>query len=260
MNFLEEKTEDGIDIMEESLPFLFERSDDVACLVQHGFTSTTSSVRDYAEYLAENGITCLGPRLPGHGTNVRHMGTKTFGDWVARVEEAFGFLSDNYKTVFLTGLSLGGTLTLYLAERYSDRLAGIIPVCPAIFLKNPAVPLAKYLKYIVKVLPVGAAGDLKDNDAVEIAYDKISVPAINELAKLMKLVKERLPEVECPVKLVHARDDHVVKPASSIYAYEHIRSKDKSLIWLENSYHVATLDYDSDILFREALEFINERS
>ena len=259
MGFIEEKTEDGLEIMQEGLPFFFERSQDIACLVQHGFTSTTSSVREYAEYLAEKGITCLGPRLPGHGTNVRHMGTKTYGDWISRVEEAFEFLSQRYEKIFVTGLSLGGTLSLYLAERHKDRINGVIPVCAPLFLKNPALPLAGLLKYVIKVFP-GVAGDIKDPGVTEVAYDKVSVPAIHELVKLMKLVKETLPDISCPIKIFEAREDHVVPPENATLIYDQVRSRDKELVWLDNSYHVATLDYDREKIFQGAFDFIQEKS
>jgi carboxylesterase len=38
---------------------------------------------------------------------------------------------------------------------------------------------------------------------------------------------------------------------------EHVISTDKELVWLENSYHVATLDYDKQLIIERCVEFIN---
>ena len=39
-----------------------------------------------------------------------------------------------------------------------------------------------------------------------------------------------------------------------------VGSEEKQRIELVNSYHVATLDYDSDIIFENSLIFVQERS
>ena len=54
-------------IMQGAEPFFFE-GNEVGCLVSHGFTGTTQSMRFLGEYLAgEGGLTVVGPRLEGHG-------------------------------------------------------------------------------------------------------------------------------------------------------------------------------------------------
>ena len=40
------------------------------------------------------------------------------------------------------------------------------------------------------------------------------------------------------------------------YIVEHVGAEDKRLVWLEDSYHVATLDNDKEAIAREILQFI----
>lgn len=249
----------GLSVMEDGKPFFFEGGK-TGVLLQHGFTGTTSSMKPMGEYLAGKGITVLGPRLPGHGTDVKDMGRYTFNDWIATVETALAELQGMCEKVFVAGLSMGGTLTLYLGEQHSDMLAGIIPIdAAAVGLASPSqdrqVKLVPVLKHILKTMP-GPGGDLKDPDATEIAYEKFSTSALHEFVKLMKYVESNIGRITVPIRIFHSREDHVVAPRNAIFIYEQVGSTDKELIWLDNSYHVSTLDFDKDKIFADSYNFI----
>jgi carboxylesterase len=51
----------------------------------------------------------------------------------------------------------------------------------------------------------------------------------------------------------------VVVPGNAPYILDHVCSRDKRLLWLENSYHVATLDHDKEYIAAETLQFIGAR-
>lgn len=72
----------------------------------------------------------------------------------------------------------------------------------------------------------------------------------------MAVARELLPRVVCPALVFVSRDDHVVPPENSPYIYDHIGSAEKRLVWLEDSYHVATLDNDKESIAAETLAFI----
>ena len=83
----------------------------------HGFTGSTQSMLPYGEALAARGYTVMGPRLPGHGTTVEDMALRKYTEWTGEAERALQELRGKCERVFVTGLSMGGTITLYLAER-----------------------------------------------------------------------------------------------------------------------------------------------
>ena len=60
--------------------------------------------------------------------------------------------------------------------------------------------------------------------------------------------------------IVSPREDHLLDPKNGPYIMDHVGSKDKRLLWLEDSYHVATLDYDLDLIIDEAIEFAGLQS
>ena len=89
-------------------------------LLCHGFTGSPGSLRPWAEYLADEGLTVSLPRLPGHGTTWQEMNRTRWEDWYAEVDRAFGELQATTDDIFLMGLSMGACLALRLAELHGD--------------------------------------------------------------------------------------------------------------------------------------------
>ena len=88
----------------------------------HGFTGNPSSMRPVAEAFAAAGFAVELPRLPGHGTTVEDMLTTSWEDWSAEAEAAYQRLAARASKVVVAGLSMGGTLTVWLADAASrDR-------------------------------------------------------------------------------------------------------------------------------------------
>ena len=234
----------------------FYKAGKTGCLLVHGFTGTPSSLQPMGEFLSENGITTLGVRLKGHGTKVEDMHSCTYSDWVASAEQGLWDLKKHCDCVFISGLSMGGSISLYLTSRYKD-VCGVIPICAPVFLTDPQMLAVPLLKKFVKTIPA-IGGNLKDPDAVEITYDQTSVPAIHQLMKLLPKVKKALPSIKQPALIFASPEDAVVSPENAPYILHNIGSVNKELVWLYNSYHVATLDYDKDFVFSRTLQFIND--
>jgi len=245
----------AVEVWPDAQPFSFEGGK-TGVLVVHGFTGCTQSMRPLGEGLAAAGFTVLGPRLPGHGTSVEDMATRTWEEWVGEAEKGLRELMDRCDKVFVTGLSMGGTITCYLGEKYAEKVAGLMPINAAVAKLNPLLPLTTVTKYFMKTIP-GVGSDIKDPNMKESCYDKVPVRAAAELYELMKLTKRDLPKITAPILIFASREDHVVPTTNGPYILENVSSKDKELVWLENSYHVATLDYDKDLIVKRCVEFIN---
>jgi pimeloyl-ACP methyl ester carboxylesterase len=100
-------------------------------LVLHGFTGNPQSMRPLAEALAKAGFTIDLPLLPGHGTSVEDLLPTRWEDWSQAAEDAFAGLAARCDKVAVAGLSVGGALTCWLAERHPE-IAGIALVNPMI--------------------------------------------------------------------------------------------------------------------------------
>ena len=95
----------------------------VVCV--HGFTGTPYELRYLGEQVASAGFAAVGPLLPGHGTTVEDMLDTSWADWSAAAERAYTDLASRCDKVVVAGLSMGGTLTCWLAIRYPE-IAGIV--------------------------------------------------------------------------------------------------------------------------------------
>ena len=100
-------------------------------LLLHGFTGSPKSMRPWAERMSAEGHTVRLPRLPGHGTRWQDMNLTRWEDWYAEADRAFLELQKSCERVFVFGLSMGGTLTLRLAERHvlEAEMGGVGSCC-----------------------------------------------------------------------------------------------------------------------------------
>ena len=113
---------------------------EVGVLLCHGFTGSPQSLRPWAEYLAERGLTVSLPLLPGHGTRWQDMQLTGWQDWYAEVDRELRALLERCAQVFVFGLSMGGALALRLAAKHGDAVSGVVVVNPANKVHGLAAP------------------------------------------------------------------------------------------------------------------------
>lgn len=234
-------------------PFRSE-GDATGVLVIHGFTGSPQSMRSIATAMAEAGHTVELPRLPGHGTTVEDMLTTGWSDWTAAVEAAYEDLAARTEQVFVTGLSMGGSLTLWLATKHPE-IAGIIPINAA------AVADPEMIEGVQAFIDSGAevmdaiGGDIAKEGVVEVAYDKTPLAPLLSLQQGLQEMAPELPTIAMPTLLITSRNDHVVDPSSSDFIAEQI-SSDAERLWLDDSFHVATLDHDEQRIIDAVTDFV----
>jgi carboxylesterase len=227
----------------------------IGVLVLHGFTGSPASMKPWGRVLAEQGYTVRVPRLPGHGTKWQDLNLTTWQDWYAASEKEFLELRARCDKVFVTGLSVGGTLSLRLAELHGDDVAGIVAVNPAVHSENKMLLLLPVLSRLMAGYP-GIVNDIAKPGQDEVGYEKLPLKAMRSLAEFWKLTKDDLPKVTQPLLVLHSAVDHVIEPSNSEYILEHVSSQDSTEVVLQDSFHVATLDYDAGLIEQDSIAFI----
>lgn len=234
----------------------------VGVLLCHGFTGSPTSLRPWADYLVDAGYAVRLPLLPGHGTVWQDMNGVTFEHWLATVTASLAELSGNCRSVVVCGLSMGGTLALRLAELHPAEIAGLVLVNPSVMSTRRDAKFAPVLRKLqpalLKVMPSlpGITDDIAKAGVVENGYPRIPIAAALSLQAAWKVVRRDLPLVSSPLLLLHSKVDHVVEPANAAIVMAGVSSADQREVLLENSYHVATLDYDAELIFAESVTFI----
>ncbi len=224
-------------------------------LLLHGFTGSPKSMKPWGERMAAEGHTVRVPRLPGHGTRWQDMNLTRWEDWYAEADRSFLELQRACDVVFVFGLSMGGSLTLRLAERHGDAIRGIVLVNPAVHSERPDRFLLPVLQAVVPAFP-GISNDIKKPGQDEGAYDKIPLKAAHSLTKLWKAVKDDISLVRQPLLLFRSSEDHVVEASNARFILDHVSSADRTEVVLPDSYHVATLDNDAETIVAGSIDFV----
>ncbi|MFI5100071.1 MAG: alpha/beta hydrolase [Actinomycetes bacterium] len=227
----------------------------VGALVVHGFTGSPKSMRPWADELAAAGLTVRLPRLPGHGSTWQDMALTRWDDWYAEVDSALTDLAGRCSDVFVLGLSMGGSLSLRLAELRGDAVRGLVLVNPSVHSENKALVALPLLKSVVPSLK-GIGNDIAKPGQDEGCYDRVPLKALHSLTQGWAAVKADIAKVDQPLLLFRSSQDHVVEPSNAAWILSHVRSTDLTERVLPNSYHVATLDNDAPEIFAGSLEFV----
>ncbi len=236
-------------------PF-YRRGGAVGALLLHGFTGTPSEMRPLGEALAGAGLTVLGVRLAHHATQPRDMFRSHWHDWYTSALDGYYLLRDQCATIFVMGLSMGGTLALYLAAHQ--------PVAGVVSLAGPSRPRfeamgwrarhGRAVSYCMPFLPKGAPSPT--GDPGHLSYPQYPVRAIPQFRALLAEMSAALPQVTAPALIIQSHADEAVPDANADYIYAHLGSAQKELLWLDRSGHILPEEVESAVVFERTLAFV----
>jgi carboxylesterase len=223
-------------------------------LVIHGFTGNPVTMQPVTDAFVAAGFTTSMPRLPGHGTTLEDMATTGWDDWTGEVERAYQELAAKTDKVVAVGLSMGGTLATWLAERHPG-LAGLVLINAAVLPHDPGLrEMVQAMLDAGEEITAGIGADLADPDAHEPAYEGTPLRPLLSLGEGIEGIQAGFGGITCPALVMQSPQDHVVDPAAA----DHIASQlggPVERLSLDRSYHVATLDYDKDLVAGSAVAF-----
>jgi carboxylesterase len=195
------------------------------------------------------------PLLPGHGTDWRDLAARRAPEMVAVAERALDELAGRCQRVVVGALSFGGALALHLAATRSSQVLGVVTVNPWLYSRDPRLVALPLLKLLVATAP-GVGSDLADSETKELAYARVPLRTLASVRAFQRAVRAALPRVTQPLLCFVSRQDHVVDPGNTELVAAQAGSADVQVVWLERSYHVATLDLERRTIFEESVEFV----
>jgi carboxylesterase len=242
-------------ILEGAEPWSHTGDSTHGAVVLHGFTGNPSSMRGVATTLADHGFHIQMPLLPGHGTVVEELVPARWADWAGEAEAAYQRLRQRVSEIVVVGLSMGGALTLRLGADHPD-ISGLVCINPVTQPQQPEIieMLRGMLDSGNAVLP-GIGSDIADPDAKENAYDGTPLAALLSLLQDgVEPLSHQYAAMRMPLLLMNSPQDHVVEPAQSEFLADEYGGPIER-ITLERSYHVATRDYDKELIEKATTEF-----
>ncbi|MBF0104821.1 MAG: alpha/beta fold hydrolase [Deltaproteobacteria bacterium] len=235
-------------------PIYKKGSKDTAILLIHGFTGTPDCLRHLANHLHSLGYTVSAPLLAGHGTTRESLAKTGWKDWYQTCHSVFLEMQENHTHIFVAGLSLGGLLTLKLAEDYPQSINAIACLATPAFLNSWATVLLKIHAYTplkrLRLYQKKSSPDVKNPVARKNFWNITDMPlsCIQSITGLQKKVCSNLHKVVCPTLIVHSRYDSTAPYASMNHISKNISAKVTETVTLENSFHLITIDYDKDLV------------
>ncbi len=256
-----------------------------AVLLIHGITGTPSEMRYLGKRLHKAGFSVLCNTLPRHCGTLAELKRVTWQEIADACAKDLESLKNEYTEVSVGGLSMGALMAVHLAYKNPSTVSKIIALAPTIFYDGWAVPKHKVLMDVLWHVPfLRNKIDIKESwpYGLKNEYLRAGIEKFYRNAKasgnddktalfgspffpmcclyqhhlLTKVVKKELPCVKTPIMLIHAKEDDMTSLKNAQYVYDHIASSDKSLVILDDSYHMVTIDKQKDKVVEEVIKFL----
>jgi carboxylesterase len=226
-------------------------------LVVHGFTSSLECVSGLVPYLKNRKIPYRFPILRGHSAQPQDMVGTTHRDWYADAEAALAELMDITEKVIVIGLSMGGLVALELGMNNPGAVSHVVLVAPALRFVDPLAFFAPVLSRIFPFWPSPSAYHDRDRELRQNRnYRIFATDAFASLYEYAGIVEKRLPEFDRPLLILQSRADQVVEPESARIIYNRIASRQKRILWFEESGHEMLLDMEAEAVKSAIDEYI----
>ena len=92
----------------------------------------------------------------------------------------------------------------------------------------------------------------------DIGPSTLSMEQLHQARQLARYVESATANAVSDLLVIHAVDDETASPKSAEFVMEKAGSAHKRKIFLDNSYHIITLDNERDIVARETALFFQE--
>jgi len=220
----------------------------------HGIGEHSGRHAQVADYFARMKYAFWACDLRGHGKSGGKRGhVDSFDDYLADIDDLIRIAKDRHPSTktFLMGLSLGGLIAAYYAEKHPGELAGLILSAPALAEKmkvSPAkVMIAKTLSGVIPSFSTSTGLDpnLLSHDR-EVVRKYVEDPLVHKVATARWFTEYRRAQYETmraadkltlPCLVLQGGADGIVDAPMTTDFFKRIASSDKTLKVYEGFYH-----------------------
>ena len=260
---------------------ILEAGGDAGVLLSHGVTGSPTEMKPLVRRLAAAGFTVSCPALAGHCSTLRELKRTRWSDWYASLEAALESLRERCSTVFVSGLSMGALMALKLAADYPEWVNGVATLSATFFYDGWNVPRfrQRFLLPIAMYSPIRffyswhepAPYGIKDErlrniiaavysgDAAQLpekyGYSEFPGVTIRETFRLIGAVKRDLGRITAQLLIVHATEDDMATLDNARFLAPRVASSDVETFFVDDTYHVLTLDRRKHDVANRVAEF-----
>jgi acylglycerol lipase len=233
-------------------------------LVLHGIGSHGGPYKVVADQLNAQGIAVYAIDARGHGLSCgprdKFPATNIENQDIRGMLQFLREAHPNTK-IFLLGDSMGGVQAMDYARTYSDDLAGLILVVPAIkvpFFKqldtHRNAQLLPYLIFAPDAPSVSLTGFrlrqscrdpkyIAERKTDPLAYDKVSIRYVKQIGAAARHWNTQIaPNITIPTLLLEGGKDPIVSHTASLTFFDRLASKDKTIKVYDGAPHTLLWD------------------
>lgn len=228
----------------------------------HGFTGSPYDLKEIGRKFSKKGLTVSIPLLPGHGTSPENLATKNDRDWEKEVKRAYDEIKKDCDKIYMAGVSFGGNLAINLAKE--EKIEGLILLGTPIYFRKERFMTALwyFLRLWKDFFKKGNRVYTQLSEKVRrkrITYMRVPLNTIKYVLRQIKNSKHNIKDVSSALLIMMSTADSGVHEKSVIYLYNHSPSRHKKIVWIENAYHVITIDKPANITFDAIMDFIENK-
>lgn len=233
-------------------------------LLLHGLLSSPQEFALVTNPLRVRGIQHQAVSVPGYTLSDEPPALK-WQAWRDAAVETVDNCIPGDQPVILAGLCMGGILAAQVAMEQSSRVAGLVLISPTFVYDGWGLSPIRYLRHIGYRTGLDRHFSFSERDPYGVKNPKIRkwvrqelqarkhsavgplrIPlrALREGERMMADVRRRLSGLDCPLLIIHAREDEITSFVSVQRLFDDLAIADKALVALDNSYHMVTIDND----------------
>jgi len=177
----------------------------------HGFPSIPYDVIPLGQHLADQGFHVIGVKLPGFGgSKEKLLSHADWHLWYSEIERVLAEIIETHpKNIFISGISMGGTATLYTASRHPE-IRALAPINGPVLIKSKMSKFvgifAKFIKYFRYEEGDGVLNpDAKNDPILKELYNRMGnkgvLPAIATEVKWFRQTDKNLNKITQPLMI-----------------------------------------------------------
>jgi len=254
-----------------------DNADTPPLLLSHGLLSTPREFGLIAGRLRARGIRHRVLEIPGYTLACRGWRRTPWRDWVESASMCIDAAAERDSPVLLGGLCTGGLISAAIALEHRRRVDGLVLISPTLAYDGWGLPCWRHLRHLgywfgvdrfihirerepygIKnpVVRKWVAREMRERACSAAGPAALPLWALGESEKLTAYVCRRASELDCPIMVIHARDDEITQLKRVRAFFDALTVAEKRLVVLENSYHIATMDNDHARVAEELAAFV----
>ena len=223
-------------------------------VIAHGIGEHGGRYAQLADYFTKRNLAVWACDYRGHGKSDGKRGhVDNFDDYLADLGQMIRIAKDHSPGVrtFLLGLSLGGLIAMFYAEKHPSDLDGLILSGPALREKMKIPPAKAFIaKAFSRIMPTFTTGTGLDPNLLshdkEVVKKYVEDPLVHKVATARWFTEYRraqeetmrlADELALPCLIIQGGADGIIDPTVATELYKRIKGSDKTLKVYDGFYH-----------------------